>query len=597
MVDKQHGAIVALDGPLGVDGVHVIHNFTFANQAAQDGFDVQVSDVGKICHRLDIPGFFVAVAAGVGLQNWTRLDNESSNVNNVTQIAHGLVVLDVVFASGGVFAKADSSDPDKLGVGVVSEINGLDDFVFTTSGSLFETAHGLTVDALLYCNTSGKLTATRPPTGEFDNPIAYAVSANAILILPWKYERDPQQYNRLELKSPTAAAFASTTHGLQLGQSTGNHLKFGPDTIASTTVGLGAANLSVAADQFRTTTVNNALPWAVRTEQAAALADALDLGFAIESDSGAVQHATFGHQSGTGLTIQNFGTGTDKRDVTVLTVGTEAAFRSSRGIFENLGVPTTTSTTHALQIGGEGQFRLKIGGGVMLAVNASNNTGNMRYEANNQIFAALGANIYEGATVTPIKLRSTATVPLGSGYTQLIQFGSDNGAVDHAEFGMRNNIGLSLENFNTAGLSDDIRFETVEGTIYTTTTAARNFELRTLTSIPLGDDYSQFMQWRTTNQNVLSGQFGFDEANGWVWESFKTGATNGNLKMIPGSATNIVDAQAIECTGATQAFVVNSVANEAAVTNVKDGAIVYDLSASAFKFRENGAWVTGSGLA
>jgi len=63
-----------------------------------------------------------------------------------------------------------------------------------------------------------------------------------------------------------------------------------------------------------------------------------------------------------------------------------------------------------------------------------------------------------------------------------------------------------------------------------------------------------------------------------------------------------IDADAIvtgtvECTSTTRALVVPECANEAAVTNVQNGAIFYDTSASAFKFRENGAWVTGSGLA
>ena len=324
MVDKQHGEIVALDGPLGVDGIHVTHNYSFANESTQDTFTVTVTDIGKVCRRLDIDGFFIAVTAGTGLENWKRFDNAANQVFSINQAGHGLSVLDSVRSASGNFIKAQADDPVNCGIGVVSEVASVDDFVVVTGGAFRAPAHGFTLDAILYTSptVAGELTEARPVlVGEFQNPMCSVFNDDILIVLGWAIEQSPTIQNRLILLSSTPASPTSTGHPLQLGADGSFRFVMSGGVFQVLTAAGADGNFRMQSNQYRmilgsVATVESSLgdPFVLRKTTSVTLAGNFAQRMGYTSDTGAVIHGTVGFANADGFRFANNKTGTTNKN-------------------------------------------------------------------------------------------------------------------------------------------------------------------------------------------------------------------------------------------------------------------------------------------
>lgn len=108
---------------------------------------------------------------------------------DITQTSHGLAVSDVVrINTSGDVVKAKADDGGTLGLFVVTEVDGVNDFTLGLTGHYTDSSHGLTVGNYYYldASTAGALTSTEPTAPNYSNPIIFVEDANTLVIVPWR---------------------------------------------------------------------------------------------------------------------------------------------------------------------------------------------------------------------------------------------------------------------------------------------------------------------------------------------------------------------------------------------------------------------------
>lgn len=100
-------------------------------------------------------------------------------------VAHGLSVLDVVYASGvGTVALAKADAAGTLAHMVVVAVTGLDTLIVSANGRYRAPAHGLTPGSQYYLSaaTAGALTTTPPGSGNYVQQVLVPVDADHVLV-------------------------------------------------------------------------------------------------------------------------------------------------------------------------------------------------------------------------------------------------------------------------------------------------------------------------------------------------------------------------------------------------------------------------------
>jgi hypothetical protein len=147
---------------------------------------------------------------GDGTCSWQEVAGGGGATLDITQAGHGFGVEDVIYNNAGTWTEAQADDADTLGMGVVSAVDGTDDFTIAVAGPVTSTSHGYTVGQYLYldASTAGALTETAP-TGltEYSNPIAYVADANTLLVLPLRPTQALQRSNDFKVTSTSSAAY------------------------------------------------------------------------------------------------------------------------------------------------------------------------------------------------------------------------------------------------------------------------------------------------------------------------------------------------------------------------------------------------------
>lgn len=103
----------------------------------------------------------------------------------ITQVGHGLSLLDCVTSTAGVWAKAIANDVTTTAAGIVVDVIDADTFEIAQGGRVNAVAHGLTVDEYYFLSdtTAGALSATEPGISQ---PIIYVESADYVWVLPYR---------------------------------------------------------------------------------------------------------------------------------------------------------------------------------------------------------------------------------------------------------------------------------------------------------------------------------------------------------------------------------------------------------------------------
>jgi hypothetical protein len=116
---------------------------------------------------------------------WVNQDASNLSIWR-TQVAHGFVVGDIVTVTPvSTFAKALATAQSTLGVGIIREINGPDNFRVQFSGPITLTAHGYPLGATLYLSkdVAGALTTTVYNDGvTYSQRIAIVLGPNTLLV-------------------------------------------------------------------------------------------------------------------------------------------------------------------------------------------------------------------------------------------------------------------------------------------------------------------------------------------------------------------------------------------------------------------------------
>jgi hypothetical protein len=103
----------------------------------------------------------------------------------ITQAAHGLSVLDVVYVDALGWQKAIATGDATLGIGIVTAVASVDTFTYAEAGRFTIESHGLTVGVYYYLSmdTAGLLVEEEP---QISQPIVYVEDANTIIVLPYR---------------------------------------------------------------------------------------------------------------------------------------------------------------------------------------------------------------------------------------------------------------------------------------------------------------------------------------------------------------------------------------------------------------------------
>lgn len=116
-----------------------------------------------------------------GAPAWADAAAGGGMTKDVTQASHGFSVGDVVYYTGSVYALADAStEATAEVVGIVSAVDGTDDFTITMGGHVTGLS-GLTAGSVYFLSeTAGDLTATEPTTtGVISKPLLIADSTTS----------------------------------------------------------------------------------------------------------------------------------------------------------------------------------------------------------------------------------------------------------------------------------------------------------------------------------------------------------------------------------------------------------------------------------
>lgn len=420
MADKQHGDIVAGDGPSGIDGVHISHNYTFSSIAAQNAQVVDADDVGKLCFRTDLPGFFLAVSVGTGFANWRRIDSQQTLSSNRNQVAHGFAVGNAIYSNNGIFAKAQADDFDTQASGLVSLVADADNFTIATKGGFFLIAHGFTVNAVLYTSydTPGELTEVKPLLeGQLTNPIGFAFDANSIIVISDNAESDPELAERYLGRSNTSASASSTTHALQAGDGTDQHIKIGGIVIGC----YNGSNNPTAMDydclRVRLNTTSST-PFQIRNPNDTPLSSNHNARVQFFSNTGGTNRGEFGFNSANGFNLINNQTGAQRGGFLFIMAEASQAVRLPRGIATSVQVATLSSDTHPWQIGPDGSPRTAMSPNKMIAIDGAGALTSLNLECTQLDTSTLNLTSTANAFVVPRILNeaSVANVTDGAVY-------------------------------------------------------------------------------------------------------------------------------------------------------------------------------------
>jgi len=133
----------------------------------------------------------------------------------VTQTAHGFVVKQPVYISGGVYVAAiNTSATTAEAVGVVTEVVDVNTFVLTTHGYV-DTLSGMTQDTVYYVPPSAGAFTDTPPTASdinsVDKPIFVALSSTAGYVINYRGLKITAQTDVEELARDAVGAMATDT--------------------------------------------------------------------------------------------------------------------------------------------------------------------------------------------------------------------------------------------------------------------------------------------------------------------------------------------------------------------------------------------------
>lgn len=243
---------------------------------------------------------------------------------------------------------------------------------------------------------------------------------------------------------------------------------------------------------------------------------------------------------------------------------------------------TTVSTAHAFQIGANGANRTLFSPNVIFALGAAGAVANISLDAISFFMDLVGFLSVRSPNTIPLRLESTASVTLAANFTQLQRYSSNGGVTVHAETGPDGADGYTIDNRKTGTTNKNTNF-----VFAVTDAAARSprFEATSATASGIATTTHALQVGAAgTRRTAMSGNRLTAITAGDVLDTYDINAT-------------VLQTETVELGSTTRAMVVPRIVNEAAVVNTQDGAVFYDTTANAFKFRENGAWVTGSGLA
>lgn len=180
----------------------------------------------------------------------TYVDNALSGISadavkkEITQASHGFAVGDVLKLSGSTYAKAqaDSAANSEV-VGIVSAVDGSDDFTLTTNGYISGLS-SLTAGTVYFLDpdTAGALTSTEPSgEGEISKPLLVATSTTAGYLANFRGVQvtDSTSYYTSFINSDLTAGVLTVTHNLghkycQVQVFDNNDKKINPDEIELT---------------------------------------------------------------------------------------------------------------------------------------------------------------------------------------------------------------------------------------------------------------------------------------------------------------------------------------------------------------------------
>jgi len=131
---------------------------------------------------------YVCTDNSTGAAVWVEISNNNVTggiTTNVNQVGHGFLLGEALQMNAGVWARAQASAPDTLGVGIVKSVVDADNFV-VSMGGLVTGLSGLTAGEYYFVSDSvaGALVTTEPT--QYSNPIGLAVSSTEMVVLPYR---------------------------------------------------------------------------------------------------------------------------------------------------------------------------------------------------------------------------------------------------------------------------------------------------------------------------------------------------------------------------------------------------------------------------
>ncbi len=111
----------------------------------------------------------------------------SASTLKVTQALHGFSVGEVVYYTGALWAWADCSALGQEGIGIISKIVDAGNFVITFNGYISGLA-GLVAGSYYYVDVVASVGVLSLINRQYSAPIAMAISATELIMIPWKPE-------------------------------------------------------------------------------------------------------------------------------------------------------------------------------------------------------------------------------------------------------------------------------------------------------------------------------------------------------------------------------------------------------------------------
>lgn len=255
---------------------------------------------------------------------------------------------------------------------------------------------------------------------------------------------------------------------------------------------------------------------------------------------------------------------------------------SNRVVATSATPASLSSTEHAVQIGANGAERTVISPNSIFALTAGGAASNFFMDAISIFVRLVGFMSFRTPDTIPLRLESTAAVTLAADFTQLQRYSSNSGAVVQGETGFDGPDGYSIDNRKTGTNNKNTNF------LFAVTSAAARSQRFIATSASAA----------SISSTLHAFQVGADGAQRSAYSPNRITA----VTAVGGRDTFLLDAtvlqtESLEQNSTIRAMIVPRVANVGTIVNTQNGAIFYDTGSNVFRFRENGVWVTGSGLA